>query len=113
MSESASNADPLSQSVSTSSSVSNQQGLPSSRNSMSNAIVRDTMHVPDPEYVTWLRIMHPSDANIAVCSSHSTAYKSSSLKTPSSSISPVLQEMLVLPIPNNSTGRKRKALNSI
>ena len=56
--------------------------------------------------------MHPSDTNSGICSSHSSACKSSSLKTPSSSVSPILQEMLVLPRPKNSTGRKRKALNS-
>ena len=68
--------------------------------------------VPDEEYESWLRIMHHSDTNSGICSSHSSVCKSSSLKTPSSSVSPILQEMLVLPRPKNSTGRKRKALNS-
>ena len=68
--------------------------------------------VPDEEYESWLRIMHPSDTNSGICSSRSSACKSSSLKTPSSSVSLILQEMLVLPRPKNSTGRKRKALNS-
>ena len=40
--------------------------------------------------------MHPSDANSGICSSHSSACKSSSFKTPSSSVSHILQEMLIL-----------------
>lgn len=56
--------------------------------------------------------MHPSDANSKICSSHSSACKSNSLKSPSSSVSPILQETLVLPQPKQSTGRKRRALNS-
>jgi hypothetical protein len=73
---------------------------------------REGYDVPDDEYESWLRIMHPNDTNSAICSSHSSACKSSSFKTLSSSVSPILQEMLVLPQPKNSTGRKKKALNS-
>ena len=52
--------------------------------------------VADEEYESWLRIMYPSDANSGICSSHSSACKSSSFKTPSSSVSHILQEMLIL-----------------
>ena len=52
--------------------------------------------VADEEYESWLQIMHPSDANSGICSSHSSACKSSSFKTPSSSVSHILQEMLIL-----------------
>ena len=53
--------------------------------------------------------MHPTDANSEIYSSHSSACKSNSSKTPSSSVSPILQD---LSQPKQSTGRKKRALNS-
>lgn len=53
--------------------------------------------------------MHPSETKSEIGSSHSSACKSKSV---SSSVSPILQEMLVLPHLKQTTGRKRRALNS-
>ena len=114
VSTSGSGVDPLSASVSPSSSEKSAESCLFSpeQQKLYEQRYSEGYDVPDEEYESWLRTMHPSDTNSGICSSHSSAGKSSSLQTPSSSVSPILKEMLVLPQPKNSAGRKRKALNS-
>lgn len=70
---------------------------------------REGYDVPDVEYESWLQIMHLGETKSEIGSSRLSACKS---KFVSSSVSPILQEMLVLPHLKQSTGRKRRALNS-
>ena len=75
-------------------------------------------NIPDPSYVAWLKIYHPSIVLSAASSENSSLPSSASCTNfssePRSNTSDVLSEILVLPKPKTASSRRqrRKGLNS-